>query len=342
MKQQSKEQALALGLNSRKNSQKTIKCKKRIINLLFVSCIFLSILFFASCSQTSQIPVIIPHIKYNSIGINHILTIKGDFSQPRGIAVDSKGEVYLADAGKNIVYILNKEGKIIDTIGRFGWKEGEFDQPTDIAVDSNLRLYIADSGNDRIQKYSLISQDFKIIAGDKSEETDSELKLYEPQGIAIDSTGYIYIADTWNNRLLKIDPLGRPQLKIGNFGTLKEPHGIMVDNVKNIYVCDTGNHRICKFDFTGVQTAIFGEEGSDKGKFRNPIGISSDKYGNVYVVDQGNQRIQVLKYDGAYLMEFGQQHLQSPYGISISNDNYIYITDALSADIEVFKIVASE
>jgi tripartite motif-containing protein 71 len=317
------------------SSQKNQKgSRNNISDLQFYCLLSLVSCFLISCSQTRQIPATDTHPAFHSIGINHILTINGDFSQPSGIAVDTDGGIYLVDAGKSIIYILNKEGKILDYIGRFGWNEGEFDHPTYIALDNRLRLYIADSGNNRIQRFSLIDQTFSVIAGNETEKS-----LYEPQGVSVDSRGYIYIIDTWNHQILKIDQLGRLLMKIGGLSTLKEPQGIIVDDANNIFVCDTGNNRICKFDFSGTQIAIWGKEGADKGQFRNPMGISYDKHGNIYVVDQGNHRIQVFKPDGEYLTEFGQQYLQNPFDIAVSSDDHVYVTDSSSTNIEVFKII---
>jgi DNA-binding beta-propeller fold protein YncE len=307
--------------------------------IILVVCLLILFISFNSCNQSKYFPSTDSRPTYNSIGINHISTIKGVFSQPKGLSVDNEGRIYLADSGQNRIYIIDNKLEVIDSIGRFGWQKGEFDRPIDVAVDSRLRLYIADSGNNRIQRFSLIDQAFSVLSGEKSDITDAEKNIYEPQAITVDSRGYIYVVDTWNHRILKIDALGRMLLSIGGIGILKNPQDISIDNINNIYVCDTGNNRVCKFDIGGVRVASWGKEGSDKGQFRNPTGISNDVYNNVYVVDQGNRRIQIFDSSGNYLVDFGQQYLQNPYGIAIFRDGYIYITDLESSKIEVFKVL---
>jgi len=288
------------------------------------------------------------------MGINHLFTIRGYFSQPAGIAVDAEGSLYVADSGKSAIYILDaNDGKLLESIGRFGWRAGEFDSPADVAVDARLRLYIADTGNNRVQRFSLINRTFSIIAGEKSPQPpftkgglggfEKSESLYEPQSVAADMRGYVYIADTWNHRILKIDPLGRLQMEIGGLGRtgqqFKNPRGVMVDFKNNIYISDTGNHRVHKLDFSGSQIAIWGEEGTGEGQFRNPAGQAIDRFGNVYVADQGNHRVQIFGPEGRYLAEFGRQVLDTPVDVAIDNSFRAYVTDAAAGDIEVFKII---
>jgi tripartite motif-containing protein 71 len=214
-------------------------------------------------------------------------------------------------------------------------------------VDAQLRLYIADSGNNRVQRFSLIKRSFSTIAGEKHGEpaggTVSVLSLCGPQSIATDVSGYVYIADTWNHRILKIDPLGRLQMEIGGLGStgqqFRNPQGVMVDFKNNIYISDTGNHRVHKLDFSGSQVAIWGGEGTGKGQFQNPTGQAIDRFGNVYVADRGNHRIQIFSPEGRYLAEFGQQVLDDPVDVAVDNSFRAYVTDAAAGDIEVFRII---
>ena len=277
------------------------------------------------------------------MGANHLFTVSGHFSRPVGIAVDSQGSLYVADSGKSVVYVLDRDGRLLESIGRFGWRSGEFDGPTGIAIDAQFRLYIADSGNNRVQKLSLINRIFTTVAGDKRNETGPSLSLYEPQSVASDARGYVYIADTWNHRILKMDPLGRLQMEIGGLGwagqQFRNPQGVAVDSRGNIYVSDTGNHRVHKLDFGGSQLAVWGGEGAGKGQFQNPAGQAVDKFGNVYVADRGNHRVQIFNSEGRYLTEFGQQFLDDPVDVAVDRDLRVYVTDAAAGNVEVFKII---
>jgi DNA-binding beta-propeller fold protein YncE len=304
--------------------------------LLIVSC----------CVPTSQPKVVLPTQITSAprlMGVNHLFALEEHFSRPAGIAVDVEGNLYVADSGKSAIHVLNKDGKLLESIGRFGWRSGEFDSPADVAIDSRLRLYIADSGNNRIQRFGLVSRNFSIIAGEKQDEYEASLVLSEPQSVAADLRGYVYIADTWEHRILKTDPLGRLQMEMGGLGwtgsQFKNPQGVAVDSKGNIYISDTGNNRVHKLDFSGAQIAVWGEEGSGVGQFRNPTGQTIDRFGNVYVVDRGNHRIQIFKPSGSYLTEFGQDVLTDPVDVAVDRSLRAYVTDSDSGNIEVFRII---
>jgi DNA-binding beta-propeller fold protein YncE len=302
-------------------------------NLFLLICV----LSLSACGQPKPINIQPFPVASSQIAVNHITTV-GNFYQPAGIAFDYDGNIYVADSGNSKIQLIDKDYRKIVAIGRFGWKVGEFDHPMDVAF-SNLTMYIADSGNNRIQRYGLADRIFGIIAGEKSNKSESSLELYSPQGIATDSRGDVYIVDTWNNRILKTDLLGNILLEIGGLNRFNKPQGVMVDKTGNIYVVDTGNNRICKFDFSGTQMDCWGRIGEGKGQFQIPTSISQDKNGNLYVVDQGNKRIQAFNSDRAYLGEFGQDKLKEPYDIAIDNEDHAYITDMSSSNVEVYKII---
>ena len=272
------------------------------------------------------------------MGVNYINNIKGNLSRPMGIWADLEGNLYIADSGKSIIYVLNSEGKLLDSIGRFGWRQGEFDNPTDVALDSRFQLYIADSGNNRIQRYNLVNKSFSVIAGEKGDTSEEQLILSLPQGIATDARGYVYIADTWNHRILKIDLSGRLIMEISN-QQLRNPHNIAIDINENIYISDSGNNRINKLNFSGRNIATWGQEGSEKAQFQNPAGITIDRFGYVYIVDRGNSRIQIFNPDGNYITEFGQSYLKDPVDIAVDKNSHAYVTDIATGDIKVFRII---
>ena len=119
--------------------------------------------------------------------------------------------------------------------------------------------------------------------------------LRGPKGLAVDSKGNIYISDSWNNRVLKLDPSGK---LINTFGgeddkvQLSGPTGLAVDKFGNVFICDNGNNRILKLNPEGTLVSEFGSSGDGKGQFNGPTGIGIDSRGNVYVSDLGNDRVQ--------------------------------------------------
>ena len=119
-----------------------------------------------------------------------------------------------------------------------------------------------------------------------------------PQDVAVDRDRNIYVADTNNNRIQKLEDDGRPLFMFGKMGSSQgeffKPRGIAVDD-RFIYVADTGNHRIQIFTASGRFVLSYGQKGFKKGEFNRPIGICVGKKGQIYVADTDNHRLVELK-----------------------------------------------
>jgi len=126
-----------------------------------------------------------------------------------------------------------------------------------------------------------------------------------PRGIAVDSSGSIYVAEFDNNSIQKFDSDGNFLFTFGKFGSddgqFNGPSVVAVDDSGNIYVADTGNNRIQKFDSNGNFLLKFGVFGSDEGQFYFPQDITVDSSGNIYVADTFNNRIQKFDSYGNFL-----------------------------------------
>jgi len=120
-----------------------------------------------------------------------------------------------------------------------------------------------------------------------------------PSGVAVDSYGNVYVADTYNHRIQKFSSSGTFITKWGSQGTgdgqFYSPSGVAVDSSGNLYVADTKNHRIQKFNSNGTFITKWGSKGTGDGQFNNPYGVAIDSSGNVYVADSENNRIQKFR-----------------------------------------------
>jgi len=131
----------------------------------------------------------------------------------------------------------------------------------------------------------------------RGSEGSGNLQFYSPRGIAVDSSGYVYIADTSNSRVQKTTSNGAYVIQwdgspdTGN-SKFRYPKGVAVDSSGNVYVTDTGNDRIQKFTSSGVYVMQWGSSGARNSQFNGPNGIAVDGSGNVYIVDTNNNRIQ--------------------------------------------------
>jgi uncharacterized repeat protein (TIGR01451 family) len=150
---------------------------------------------------------------------------------------------------------------------------------------------VTDINNNRIQKFNTTGT-FLTKWGSLGSLNG---QFDQPFGVAVDSTGNVYVADTANNRIQKFNSTGTFLTKWGSFGSansqFNQPISFAVDSADNIYVTDTENDRVQKFDTTGTFLTTWGSFGHANGQFDGPTGVAVDNT-DVYVVDNGNDRIQ--------------------------------------------------
>ena len=177
--------------------------------------------------------------------------------------------------------------------------------------------------------------------------------LKNPEGVAVDGQGNIFVADTGNHRIQKYDRNGTFLARWGGFGAgdgqfnypkiAVDGHGnkIAVDGQGNIFVADWGNQRIQKFDGNGKFLLKWGSSGSKDGQFYYPVGIAVDGQGNVYVADTDNARIQKFDGNGKFLLKWGSSGSKDgqfgyPAGIAVDGQGNVYVTDMQYQRIQKF------
>jgi sugar lactone lactonase YvrE len=231
----------------------------------------------------------------------------GEFKSPTGIALDSEGNIYVADTDNHSIQKFDKEGKFLARWGtEASAQEGEFYYPRGLATGPEGVVYVADSGNNRVQKFDSAGNPLRAWGKFGFAWRGADMGKFDvPWGAATDTQGNLYISDTSNARIQKFQSDGTPLLKWGRDGSFDGafffPRGVAVDFVGNIIVADEGNHRIQKFDARGSFLTKWGREGSGPGQFKSPWGVACDALGNVYMVDSGNHRIQKFDGNGTFL-----------------------------------------
>jgi len=265
------------------------------------------------------------------------------FNNPAGVAVDSSGNVYVADRRNNRIRKITKEDDGTWTVstlagGAQGLVDGaaadaRFYWPYDVDVDSLGNVYVAEYGNHRIRKITKKVDN----AGDETWKVSTLAggatpQFSAPQGVAVDSSDNVYVADFGNNLIRKIEITpGEGQeedtVEVSTFagdGTgahqdgaalteaqLSAPTGVDVDKSGNVYVADQNSHRIRKITETeevddddnkiwkvstlaGGSLSGYQDGAGATARFNRLADVAVDKSGNVYVTDGGNQRIRKI------------------------------------------------
>jgi hypothetical protein len=167
-----------------------------------------------------------------------------------------------------------------------------------IVSPANGQIYVADRNHNRVLVYSSAGN---VIAKWGAGEGDGASgsgpgQFNHPAALALDGAGDVYVADTNNNRIVKLSPGGSQIGEWGSRGTadghFRDPTGIAVDDAGNVYVVDNENNRVQIFDAGGRFLGKWGMRGVGVGQFSQPTAVTVDCNGDVYVADTNNNRIE--------------------------------------------------
>ncbi|MGO9487873.1 MAG: hypothetical protein ACLQBB_02450 [Solirubrobacteraceae bacterium] len=222
------------------------------------------------------------------------------FNAPDGIGVDPAGSVFVADRANSRLVRLWGDGTYLSEIGGpAGLGGAQLSGNVSVAVSpADQETFVADAGHNRILVYGPEGMlRAKWGADEGSGAGGSGPGDFEhPQGVAVDAGGNVYVADTGNNRVVKLSPAGTVIAEWGVRGTadghFRSPIGIGLDAAGNIYVVDSENNRVQEFDQNGHFLAKWGSRGIGVGQFSQPTSLAVGCEGDVYVADTNNNRIE--------------------------------------------------
>ena len=254
-------------------------------------------------------------------------------SAPYSVAVDSSGNLVIADYNNNRIRRVDKTSGNISTIagtGNVGFSgDGSaataaiLHLPTGVAFDSSGNVYLADSLNNRVRK--IAGSNISTVAGNGglSSSGDSgpatSAQLNTPLGVAVDRAGNLFIADSQNNTIRRVSAGGTISTFAGNSvpgssgdggaptaAQLNGPQGVAVDAAGNLYIADTQNHKVRIVSggvigtFAGSGTAGFSGDGAaaTAASLNEPFAVALDAAGNVYIAEFGNNRVRKVDTKG--------------------------------------------
>ncbi len=294
------------------------------------------------------------------------------FDQPDGVTVNkTNGLIIVGDTGNNAIRTVTPDGTVATLAGNgtpaFADGDGadaRFNQPDGVAVDSSGNVYVADTGNNRIRKITP-GGTVTTIAGDGTadfkDDNGTSAQLNGPTGITVDSSGIIFVADSGNNVIRRIDSAGNVTTVAGDIvgqaagdadsatGTdarFKKPHAVTVDSSGNLYVTDHENNKIKKITpgfavstYAGDGTAAFLDGVASASRFNRPHGLTVDGAGNIVTGDELNNRIRFITPSGVVQTYAGNgtagyadgsaasAQFKQPRGIALDTSGNILICD---------------
>lgn len=282
------------------------------------------------------------------------------FFQPEGLAIDASGNLFVADTYNNRIRKITPSG-VVTTLagGTLGYADGmgaaaQFDLPCALTLDALGNIYVADTSNNRIRKVTAGGV-VTTLAGSTAgyvDGTGTSALFHYPTGIAIDAIGNLYIADSHNDRIRKINIVGIVSTLAGSTygyangtGTSAQfatPYSIAIDTAGDLYVSDRDNNSIRKVSPTGVVSTFAGStQGYTDGigsaaQFSRPHGVALDSDGNIYVADTSNERIR--KITTALSISNYYQNQISIYPIPASSIINIELGDITSAFCTIYNL----
>jgi sugar lactone lactonase YvrE len=305
------------------------------------------------------------------LGDNGSATL-AELNFPSSIAVDSTGNLYIADPDNSRLREVSTTGTITTIAGNgaySGTGSAALGNPAGVAVDAAGNLSVADEGTNTIRKLSAAGTMSTIggsgvygYTGDGAAAVSTELAY--PAGVAVDSSGNVYVVDSYNSRVRKIAASGVITTVAGTgrqgysgdgavatSAELNFPQDIAVDSAGNLYIADTNNSRIRKVSSNGIITTIagngtagyLGDNGpASSAELSYPYGVAVSASGVVYIADTANSVIRQISTTGTITTVAGNgfsgysgdggsptsAQLNFPAAVAVDASGNIYIADS--------------
>jgi hypothetical protein len=236
-------------------------------------------------TQNFPVPEQIDGWQLNSV-ITGEITPSGAFQENVAMDLDSEGNLYIVDRGKNRLVKLSSDGFFLHEVGGFGDGSEEFNDPRDVDAHLTLNIYVADYNNDRIVRFD---QRLNYLNEFKSTE-DSPIFFERPLSVAVSNQYDIFLLDDLNKQVIKINRFNQPLIAFGdasdNLGQLLGPYQLALSQKNQVYVSDQLQKAVVIFDYLGNYIMELTHP-----EFQDPKGIDLDSYDQLVVTDPVARKI---------------------------------------------------
>jgi streptogramin lyase len=270
------------------------------------------------------------------------------FDDPYGVAMDAGGTLYVADAGdNNRIRRIGSDGTITTLAGfSEGFADGDgtaarFDTPSGLAVDRAGNVYVADTGNHAIRKVTPLGVVSTVAGTGQAGFRDgiaSQAQFNGPIGVAVDAHGNVYVADTYNDRIRRIDTQGQVSTVAGGErpgdtdgagaqARFDTPTALVVDAQGIVWVADTRNNAIRRIGPDGTVTTPYAVQDV----LHRPMSLAMTRDGVLYAGEMSWGRVIQVSRDGQPLVLTGAtqaQRLSRPAGLALDARGGLWVSDA--------------
>ncbi len=248
-------------------------------------------------TQESLVPEQIDGWQLNSV-VTGDITPSGVFRENVAMDLDSEGNLYIVDRGRNRLVKFSPEGFFLHEVGGFGDGAEEFNDPRDVDAHLTLNIYVADYNNDRIVRFD---QRLNYLNEFKSSE-DSPIFFERPLSVAVSNQYDIFLLDDLNKEVIKINRFNQPLIAFGNasdnLGQLLGPYQLAISQKNEVYVTDRLQKAVVIFDYLGN----FNMELTHP-EFQDPKGIDIDFYDQLVITDPIARKIFFFRDHSSFIQE---------------------------------------
>ena len=295
------------------------------------SCLKISVKINGEELATSPLMV---QVKERLIQVVGELDLEGEIPvKPRGIAVNSKGLIAVADSERHCILINDKEGKYVRKLGCYGNNAGQFNRPCYVSFINDDEILVVEELNHRFQQLNVHTGNFVKTIGKKGTR-DGE--FLNPTSLCVDGEGHFVVAELNNHRVQVLSQNGDPVFKFGDSGLEKLNHPIECIYYQNNFIVSDGKNNCLKvFNRTGKFLYKIGADG----QLKFPWGLCIEKCGNhqnLLVCNCINGRIDQFTMEGCFTGKT-VANLQRPSTITTTSDGRILVCDHIATKIYVLK-----